>query len=78
MNLIVDGESVRSVLGHTSNALRLDGWDVSDLAGKTAQVQIVDASAGSWGHIMVDQIVQHPGKIDDVLKRAKKPTPPRK
>ncbi|MDP6544902.1 MAG: hypothetical protein QGH60_12985 [Phycisphaerae bacterium] len=75
MDLIVDGKPVRSVLGHTSNAFRLDGWDVSDLKGKTAQVRIVDASSGSWGHIMVDQIVQHPGKLEDVLKRTKKPPP---
>jgi|GEM_PF-3054350 len=69
MNLIVGGKLARTAMGHTSNTLRADGWDVSDLVGKTAQLQVVDMQQGHWGHILVDHIVQHPGKIEDVLKR---------
>jgi len=72
MNLFVDGKLVRTVMGHGSNTLRLDGWDVTELVGKTAQLQMVDAHTGGWGHILIDHIVQHPGKIDEVLKRPKK------
>ena len=78
MNLIVDGKVVRSVTGHNSNTLRADGWDVADLAGKTATLQIVDKHQGGWGHILIDDIVQHPGKLEDVLKRPAKTAPPRK
>lgn len=73
MNLYVGGKLVRTVTGHTSNTLRADGWDVADLVGKTAQLQMVDAQKGHWGHILVDQIVQHPGKLETVLK-TKRPT----
>jgi hypothetical protein len=62
MNLIVDGRIARTATGQHiksgGNGELLPGsWDVSDLAGKTARIEIVDAATGSWGHITVDQIV---------------------
>jgi sucrose-6-phosphate hydrolase SacC (GH32 family) len=61
MHLLVDGKAVRSAEGPNvvpggSEALDLASWDVSDLLGKKAQIQIVDDAAGGWGHINVDQI----------------------
>ena len=32
------------------------GWDVRDLAGKSARIEIVDQHSGGWGHIDIDQI----------------------
>ncbi len=61
--LLVDGQPVRTAVGPNtvpggSEALHWQSWDVSELAGKSAVIQIVDARTGGWGHINVDQIVQ--------------------
>ena len=63
VNLIVDGKAVRTATGKNrdaggTEALKWDGWDVGDLDGKEAVVQIVDRRKGGWGHINIDQIVQ--------------------
>ncbi|MFI5378219.1 MAG: GH32 C-terminal domain-containing protein [Tepidisphaerales bacterium] len=62
MNLLIDGKVVRTATGPNtkpggSEALEPASWDVQDLAGKSARIQIVDAATGGWGHINVDQIV---------------------
>jgi len=63
MHLLVDGRVVRKATGPNdkpggSETLVPDFWEVSELAGKTALIQIVDQATGGWGHISVDQIVQ--------------------
>jgi fructan beta-fructosidase len=62
MNLLVAGKVVRTAVGPNSSPggseeLAPAAWDVSELAGKTAQIQIVDKATGGWGHSNVDQIV---------------------
>ena len=62
MNLVVDGKDVRTASGPNtapggSERLEPGGWDVADLAGKLARIEIVDRATGGWGHINVDQIV---------------------
>jgi sucrose-6-phosphate hydrolase SacC (GH32 family) len=56
VNLIVDGEVVRSATGTNSEALDWAAWDVRDLAGQEAHIQILDQNTGDWGHILVDQV----------------------
>src|SRR4051812_4175806 len=56
VNLVVDGEVVRSTAGKESEALDWASWDVRALKGKQARIQIVDHNSGGWGHILADQI----------------------
>jgi sucrose-6-phosphate hydrolase SacC (GH32 family) len=63
MNLLVDGKIVRAATGPNtvsggSERLQPAGWDVSEFAGRTAVIEIVDRRTGGWGHINVDHIVQ--------------------
>ena len=63
MCLLVDGMPVRTATGPNttpggSEALQWQSWDVSEFAGKSAAIKIVDARTGGWGHINVDHIVQ--------------------
>lgn len=61
VNLLIDGNIVRTATGPNtrpggSEGLQRVHWDVSDLAGKQAMIQIVDRHSGGWGHINVDDI----------------------
>ena len=47
-----------SATGWKSDHLVSASWDVSRWLGQTAQIQIVDAASGDWGHINVARIVQ--------------------
>ncbi|MEV0170664.1 GH32 C-terminal domain-containing protein [Streptomyces sp. NPDC050803] len=57
LELVVDGEVVRSATGKDAEALNWASWDVSDLAGKKARLRIVDDNTGGWGHLNVDHIM---------------------
>lgn len=54
VNLLVNNEVVRSSSGFGDEWLDWKSWDVTDLLGRTATIQIVDR-AGT-GHILLDQI----------------------
>lgn len=62
INLRVDGKVVRTATGPNgrpggSERLEWDSWDVSDLEGKSAVIEIVDQQKGGWGHINLDHLV---------------------
>ena len=70
INLLVDGKTVRTATGPNdrpggSEQLDWSSWDVSNLAGKTVQIQIVDQRKGGWGHINIDHIVQSDKGIEE-------------
>ncbi len=63
INLLVDDKVVRTATGPNdkpggSEALDWACWDVAELEGRSAVIQIVDDATGGWGHINVDHIVQ--------------------
>jgi fructan beta-fructosidase len=63
INLLVDGKVVRTATGPNDRPggtehLDWHSWDVHDLAGREAMIQIVDQVTGGWGHINIDHIVQ--------------------
>ena len=57
VNLLVDGKVVRTSTGNDDERLDWCTWNLSELAGKQARIEIVDRASGGWGHINVDQIV---------------------
>jgi hypothetical protein len=56
IDLIVDGQVVRTATGWNDEYLRAESWLVDDLLGESATIRIVDANTGGWGHINIDQI----------------------
>ncbi|HEY3556110.1 MAG TPA: GH32 C-terminal domain-containing protein [Kribbella sp.] len=54
VNLVVDGKVVRSATGANSEAMDWTSWDLQDLIGKQAHLEVVDHSSGGWGHVLAD------------------------
>ena len=55
VRLVVNGQVVRTATGPDSEVLDWAHFDVADLRGRTARLQIVDNNTGGWGHISADQ-----------------------
>jgi non-lysosomal glucosylceramidase len=71
MRLLVDGQEARSATGKNSNELRLETFDVSDLQGRKARLEIFDALGGHWANISVDHLVfcdELPDTTEDWMK----------
>ena len=77
LNLLIEGKVVRSAAGPNtqpggSEQLEPAAWDVSDLVGKIARLEIVDEANGGWGHINVDQIVFTDRRPMETVRNAKR------
>jgi fructan beta-fructosidase len=70
VNLLVDGEVVRSASGQDSEQLDWAAWNVNDLIGKDAQIQIVDRNSGAWGHILADHVMFADDPAQSILQRS--------
>ncbi len=59
INLLVNGKVVRHAAGPGEwEHLDWEQWDVGNLLGQTAQIQILDDATAVWGHLNVDQILE--------------------
>jgi sucrose-6-phosphate hydrolase SacC (GH32 family) len=58
INLLVDGKVTHRATGWRSDRLAPVSWDVSELRGRKARLEVVDRSSGDWGHINVSRMVQ--------------------
>ncbi|MFV1964233.1 MAG: GH116 family glycosyl hydrolase [Pirellulaceae bacterium] len=56
IHLVVDGDVVRTAMGKDNERLQPHNWNVKELQGKQAKIEIVDAESSAWGHINIDQI----------------------
>lgn len=72
INLIVDGQVVRTATGKNNEKLEWYFWNVQELGGKSAKIEIVDKNSGGWGHINIDEIElsdeTHKGPIGPIEK----------
>src|SRR5829696_1971959 len=70
VNLVVEGRVVRSATGKDSEHLDWNGWNVHDLVGKTARIQLVDNNTGGWGHLLADHFMFADAKAQSVEERS--------
>jgi sucrose-6-phosphate hydrolase SacC (GH32 family) len=57
VDLRVDGKVVRTAKGREREQLAWQSWEVRELRGKRADIQVVDKHSGGWGHINLDHIL---------------------
>lgn len=57
VNLLVDGKVVRSAHGKDTETLDWATFDLVDLRGRRAKIEIVDRHTGGWGHVLADHFL---------------------
>jgi hypothetical protein len=55
VDLIIDGQTVKSATGKRSETMREEMWNLAPYLGQTATIEVIDESKGAWGHINVDE-----------------------
>ncbi|MFH2007551.1 MAG: hypothetical protein ABI333_13280 [bacterium] len=56
VRLKVDGRIARQATGHNTERFRQVRWDVEKWIGRSAVLELVDASSGPWGHLQLDEV----------------------
>ena len=64
VNLIADGIGSHSAVGKQSESLAWATFDLAEVKGRQAKVEIVDRSADAWGHILADHFILSDEPID--------------
>ncbi len=57
IELLVDGNVVRSETGRDEERLQWASWDVAEFLGRQGRLRIVDQETGGYGHVLIDHIV---------------------
>ncbi|MFE4226578.1 GH32 C-terminal domain-containing protein [Arthrobacter sp. NPDC056886] len=57
VNLVVNGQVVRTVTGNDSETLDWASWNVKEFVGQQAQIKVVDNNRFGWGHILADEFM---------------------
>ena len=57
INLVVNDSIIFSNEGQNDGQMRPHFWDLQPYKGQKSHIEIVDDFSGSWGHIMVDDII---------------------
>ncbi|MGX5715201.1 GH32 C-terminal domain-containing protein [Arthrobacter sp. MAHUQ-56] len=57
VNLVVDGQVVRTATGANSEVLDWATWNVAEFRGRSAHISIVDNNRFGWGHILADEFM---------------------
>jgi fructan beta-fructosidase len=70
VNLVVDGQIVRTATGSDSETLDWVGWDLRDREGERARIQIIDNNTGGWGHVLADQFTFANAPAQSATQRA--------
>ncbi len=56
IQLIVEGQVVKTSSAHSNTLLEWESWEVSKFSGKQAQIRITDQNTDQWGYIAIDHI----------------------
>ncbi|WP_395244629.1 GH32 C-terminal domain-containing protein [Agromyces sp. MMS24-K17] len=70
VRLVVENEVARTATGADSETLDWRSWNLSDLQGKTAHIEVVDNNTGGWGHILADQFSLSTVAAKSTIQRA--------
>lgn len=58
VNLVVNGDVVRTATGANTETLTRQEWDISEFKGERGHLVVVDNHAGGWGHPNFDDVHQ--------------------
>lgn len=56
IELLINGEVVKSTVGSNSNVMLETAWDVRSFKNKQGVIKVIDSKKGDWGHIKVADI----------------------
>ncbi|WP_281262293.1 GH32 C-terminal domain-containing protein [Saccharothrix carnea] len=70
VNLLVDGEVVRTATGADSETLDWASFDLAEFVGKQARIAVVDRNTAGWGHVMVDRFTLADAPARSTVERA--------